>query len=62
MIGDVTNDDLLNILDVVLLISVVLEETILEDDCIINAADITQDYMINIQDIVALVSFILADL
>ena len=60
LLGDINNDGLINILDVVLIINLILglsEPT--ENEVVIS--DINQDGIINILDIVLLVNMILSD-
>ena len=58
MPGDLNDDEILNVLDIVLLVNIIIGEnqgTSQE----LEAADINQDGMINVQDIVLLVNNIL---
>ena len=57
-LGDVNNDMVLNILDIVTLVNFVLGVTESED-CQLEAADLNQDGGLNILDIVQLVNIIL---
>ena len=57
-LGDINNDSLINILDVVSLINIILETSI-PNDYETWAADINQDSNINVLDIVILVNLIL---
>ena len=53
LLGDVNNDDTVNVADVVLMVNIVLNQ--IND----NAADINSDGVVNVADIVLLVSYIL---
>ena len=57
-LGDVNNDNTINILDIVLIINFILEITPPEE-CSAWAADLNSDSIINILDIIILVSTIL---
>jgi len=59
-IGDVTQDGLVNVVDIVLIVNYVLNTQPLNDNQI-EIADINADGIINIVDIVALVSIIIGD-
>jgi len=56
ILGDINNDDIVNILDVVLLVNIVLGA--MEDD---SSGDLNEDEIINILDIVLLVNIILGN-
>ena len=56
--GDVNFDNILNVVDIVLIINHILENTLLESDAQLNA-DINSDQEINIVDIVQIVNLIL---
>ena len=56
--GDVTQDGLVNVLDIVLLVNWILSGTSLTD-LEITIADMTNDGLVNVLDIVALVNVIL---
>ena len=57
--GDVNGDDLINIVDVVSIISHILEQFIIEDLVLLCEADLNSDGLVNIIDIVELVDIIL---
>ena len=57
--GDVTQDGLVNVLDIVLLVNWILSDTSLTD-LEVTIADMTNDGLVNILDIVALVNIILS--
>ena len=57
-LGDVNMDDLVNVLDVVMVIQHILEETLI-DPSSIYLADINQDGLIDVLDIVGIISIIL---
>ena len=59
-IGDVTQDGIVNIVDVVLIVNCVLNTQTLNDTQL-EIADINMDGIVNIVDIVALVSIIIGD-
>ena len=59
--GDLNNDGLLNIVDVVLVVNYILSNSELSEEQI-NNADINADEIINVIDIVALVNIILGDI
>ena len=56
--GDVTQDGLVNVLDIVLLVNWILSDTSLTD-LEVSIADMTNDGLVNVLDIVALVNIIL---
>ena len=56
--GDVTSDGVLNVVDVVAVVSVVVGQSSLTDD-ILCSADLNQDGIINVVDIVGMVNFII---
>lgn len=58
VLGDVNNDSLVNVVDVVQLVNYILNGIGFED-CEIGASDFNQDNQINVVDIVNIVSFIL---
>ena len=58
LLGDVTNDGAIDVLDVVLVVNIIMEYTT-PDSSQIWSADINNDGQINIQDIVLLVNIIL---
>ena len=57
-IGDINDDDFVDVLDVVVLVNIIMGYTVPDDDEV-WAADINNDGQINIQDIVLLVTIIL---
>ena len=59
-LGDVTQDGIVNIVDVVLIVNCVLNTQTLNDTQL-EIADINMDGIVNIVDIVALVSIIIGD-
>ena len=56
--GDLNEDEILNIQDIITLVNVILGSTILEG-CALEAADMNTDGIINIQDLISLVNAIL---
>ena len=54
LIGDINNDDSLDILDVVLLVNIVLN-----NENYLNNADLNNDFLNNVLDVVLLVNLIL---
>tara|TARA_Y100000590_G_scaffold468625_1_gene652198 strand:- start:77 stop:820 length:744 start_codon:yes stop_codon:yes gene_type:complete len=56
--GDVNNDEIVNIVDIVTMVSFVLGSSTLSE-CQLMASDINQDQIVNVVDIVAIVSMIL---
>ena len=58
--GDLNQDSLINIMDVVILINIVIGDDILTEDNI-YLADLNQDQIINIQDIIILINAIISN-
>ena len=58
MLGDINQDNLINVLDVVIIVNHILEEILIEPE-LMYLADVNQDGLIDILDIVVLVSWIL---
>ena len=56
--GDINLDSIINVLDIVLTVSLIIDGEISEE-CSQEAADLNQDGIINILDIVALVNIII---
>ena len=58
--GDINADSIINILDIVRLVNIVIDPTIMlpEEEC---AADLNSDGIINILDIVTLVNIVIAN-
>ena len=54
--GDVNNDTILNVLDVVIIVNIALGEL-----DYIECADLNNDNMVNVLDVVQLVNFILSN-
>ena len=57
-IGDINDDGMINILDVILIVNIIIYESDLED-IIAHISDINNDGLINIQDIILIINFIL---
>ena len=57
-LGDINNDDTINILDIIFIVNYILDLS-LQDECSFSVSDINYDGMINILDIVQLVNIIL---
>ena len=55
--GDVTDDCIINVLDIISLVNHILGTNSLEDTC---AADITEDGIVNVLDVVAMVNLVLS--
>ena len=60
LLGDVTNDSAIDILDVVSIVNIILESLVPNNYQLI-ASDLNQDSLINIQDIILLVNIIMSD-
>jgi len=58
LIGDVNNDSAINVVDVVIIVSIILEEIPITDQ-LMSLADLNSDSAINVSDIAILVSIIL---
>ena len=56
--GDLNEDDILNIQDIITMVNLILGSTSL-DGCALEAADMNVDGIINIQDLISLVNAIL---
>jgi len=61
VLGDINHDFIINILDIVLVVSRILENDTWNNECEIWAADINGDEITNILDIVQLVNMIMGD-
>ena len=59
IIGDINNDNLVNVVDVVNLVSYILNDDIGFNECELLFSDINTDNLINVVDVVNLVSMIL---
>ena len=57
-LGDINNDNLINILDIVFMVNFILEIN-LPDDCSFYVSDFNGDGLINILDVIQLVNIIL---
>ena len=57
-IGDLNDDEIINILDVILIVNIIIYESPL-DEITVHISDINNDGSINILDIILLVNFIL---
>ena len=57
-IGDVNNDSLINVLDIVAIINFILDIN-QPDDCSSSVSDLNNDQLINVLDIIQLVNIIL---
>ena len=58
--GDITNDGVINVLDIVTIVNIILDittPTAYEE----IASDLNQDSIINVQDIVLLINLVLSD-
>jgi hypothetical protein len=58
--GDLNEDEILNIQDIITMVNQILGSTVLED-CALEAADMNMDGIINIQDLISLVNAILGN-
>ena len=61
LLGDANNDTLINVIDIVTIVSFILDGNLNFEDCNILASDYNQDQQLDVLDIIEIINVILSD-